>query len=479
MAGSYRRNHYVPQWYQQRFIPAQYKERRFYYLDMKPAIAYSNGMPYQRNAMLRWGPAKCFCQDDLYTTKFGGWESTEIEEGFFGRVDSSAPSAVEYFATFEHPSADHAAFHGLLPFMSIQKLRTPKGLAYLSSITKLNNKNLVLMALQHLQHMFCAHWTESVWSIADASQASSRFILSDHPVTAYNEGCFPASAWCEDYRDPDIWMSGTHTLFPMSLDKILILTNLSWVRNPYGDPKKLRPNPNPFRPAIFNFMQIQTGRVLTDTEVFEINYIIKSRAYRYIAAVEKEWLFPERQLRGKRWDRFGDGYLLMPDPRSVTFSSEMIFGYDNRPADRFDEYGRQPSQPGFGDEARRKSEMETFHAFQGEFARVFGPKRRGLAFEFGAVSRAEDSPDYRQRHRKGARMARACKCLTNSGLRSSENQARGFPGVQGQILTSRWPQILGAYLRSSSKTKQVWMAAATVFLLAGHHATQRCRNSER
>ena len=398
MAGPYRRNHYVPQWYQQRFIPTSYKDRRFFYLAMKPATAYSNGRAYQRNAILRWGPGNCFCQDNLYTTNLGSWESTEIEERFFGRVDSSAQSAVEFFSMFQQPSADHDAFQALLPFMSIQKLRTPKGLAYLGSISKLNDKNLVLMALQRLQNMFCAHWTESVWSIADASQASSRFVVSDHPVTVYNDGCFPASTWCEDFRDPDIWMTGTHTLFPLSLDKILILTNLSWVRNPYGDPKKLRPNPNPFRPAMFNFMQIQTGRVLTDIEVFEINHIIKSRAYRYIAAIEKDWLYPERQLRGTRWDRLGRGYLLMPDPRSVTFSSEIIIGYDHRPADRFDEYGRRPLQPGFGDEARRKREMETFHAFQGEFARVFGPKRRGRAFEFGAVDRAEDSPDYHAYH---------------------------------------------------------------------------------
>ena len=46
----------------------------------------------------------------------------------------------------------------------------------------------------------------------------------------------------------------------------------------------------------------------------EINYIIKTRAYRYVAAVEKDWLFPESRIGTKRWDKLGNGYLLMPDP---------------------------------------------------------------------------------------------------------------------------------------------------------------------
>src|SRR5205814_488042 len=99
---------------------------------------------------------------------------------------------------------------------------------------------------------------------------------------------------------------------------------------PYGNPLKPRPNPDLFRAAMFNFMQIQTSRMLSDLEVNEINYIIKKRAYRYIAAAKKEWLYPEKKIGTQMWGKLGNGYLLMPDPRSLSFSGEILIGYDNK-----------------------------------------------------------------------------------------------------------------------------------------------------
>ena len=102
------------------------------------------------------------------------------------------------------------------------------------------------------------------------------------------------------------------TFFPLSLNKVLILTNLSWVRNPYQNEQKLRPNPGYFRNTIFNFLSIQIGRKLTEDEVLQINYITKRRANRYIAAAEREWLYPEQRVSTDHWKKLGDGYLLMP-----------------------------------------------------------------------------------------------------------------------------------------------------------------------
>lgn len=394
----YRRNHYVPEWFQYRFLPNELREKKFFYLDLRPETVVSKGHQYKRNALLRWGPTNCFFERDLYTTNFGSWESTEIEQKFFGKVDAFGREGVEYFAAFQHPSVDSKALHALLPYMSVQKLRTPKGLAYLAKLVRLTDKNHVLFKLQELQQLFCALWTECVWSIADASESNTKFLLSDHPVTVYNQGCFPASKWCHDFNDPDIWLSGTHTLFPLSLDKILILTNLSWVRYPYGNPLKPRPNPNLFRPAMFNFTQIQTGRKLSEVEVNEINFVIKMRAYRYIAAANKDWLYPEKYLQTQYWNRLGKGYLLMPDPRSVTFSSEIVIGYKDNRSDWFDAYGRKPWQRGYNDKNQHDEEWETFHAFQGEYARIFGPKRRGLSHEFHRLDNEEDDPDYHKYH---------------------------------------------------------------------------------
>jgi len=395
----YRENHYVPVWYQERFLPPEIKERKFYYLDLKPDTVLSNGRSHSRAAVLRWGAKRCFRQRDLYTARYGNWISTEIEEKFFGEVDASARPALDYFANFTHPSAEGELFHQLTRYMSIQKLRTPKGLADLAERTRRVDKNQVLHALQQLQRLFCAIWTECVWSIADASLSATKFLLSDHPVTVYNQGCFPASEWCRDHRDPEIWLTGTHTLFPLRVDKILILTNLSWARYPYGNPLKNRPNPDPFRPAMFNFTQIQTKRMLSEEEVLAINYIIKQRAYRYVAAADKASLYPEAKIGKRRWDKFGEDYLLMPDPRSMTFSSQVIIGYGKgRGSDAFDAYGQKPWQPGFDDKARSSFEWETFHAFQGEFARRFGPKRRGLSFEFMRLDNEEDNKEYHNSH---------------------------------------------------------------------------------
>lgn len=392
------RNHYVPEWFQYRFIPPACKEKKFYYLDLKPETRVSKGHRYSRSAMLRWGPPRCFCRDDLYTTVLGEWKSTKIEENFFGPVDDKGKHAVEYLANFEHPSADRDMFRAILRYMSIQKLRTPKGLASLAGITDTSGKNDLLIRMQELQQLFCAIWAECIWSIADASNSATKFILSDHPITVYNEGCFPASKFCRAHSDPEIWLSGTHTIFPLSSDKILILTNLSWVQDRYGNPLKERPNPNPFRRAMFNVMKIQTGRMLSDEEVNEINFIIKRRAYRYIAAAERDWLYPEKQIPTNRWDRLGGGYLLMPDPRDVSFGDELIIGYRSGGSVMFDEYGRQPGQPRYNDKERRKYEHDTHLAFQGEFARVFGPQRRGTSYQFGRKHENIDTPDFHKYH---------------------------------------------------------------------------------
>lgn len=393
------RNHYVPEWYQRRFFPDGIREQKFCYLDLSPdTFVDGRGIKRKRKALLRWGADSCFKAIDLYTTKLGPWESTEIEERFFGRIDTLGHRAIDWIANFQHSDVDYEAFQSLLSYMSIQKLRTPKGLSHLSQVANLNDRNQVLFAMQAIQNMHCAIWTECVWTIADASQSKTKFIISDHPVTVYNRECFPKSKWCRGTTDPDIRLVGTHTLFPLSLNKILIFTNLSWVRNPYQAAIKQRPNPNLFRPAIFKFTSIQTERELSDVEVREINFIIKQRAFRYIAAAQEEWLFPEDNLDTHHWNKLGNGYLLMPDPRSVTFSRETIIGYSNKRADSFDEYGHKPWQAGFKDDKLADREWQTFLAFQGEFARLHGAKRRGRSFELGSLSDPEDDADYHQYH---------------------------------------------------------------------------------
>lgn len=399
MSTQYRNNHYVPAWYQKRFLLPGQPDKELYYLNLNPAtVRDSQGRPHAMNTVRRLGVKNCFVEKDLYTTRFGSDESTKIEQAFFGSIDSKGRDAIEYFTNFTHPSVDTQAFNNVMLYLSTQKLRTPKGLGWLSNQVKTEDRNKVLNFMVEFQQLHCAIWTECVWQIADASGSETKFLLSDHPVTAYNRRCGPRSMWCRGYDDPNIAFQGTHTIFPLSSEKVLFLTNLSWVRNPYQSEVTVRPNPNPWRTAIFNFMDIQTLRHLSEQEVREVNFIIKSRALRYIAAAKEEWLYPEKYISKSQWNTFGHGYLIMPDPRPIHLGGEILIGYRDGRSAAFDAYGRRPWQAGYDQENKNLTKGPSLDRFQGEFARLFGPYRRGRAFSLDDMDKERDDDDCHQYH---------------------------------------------------------------------------------
>ena len=273
----YTRHHYVPQWYQKRFLRPGATENVLFYCSLEPVVRVdaqgrTHALPRHHRRAIR----KSFVEDDLYTLRFGASSSTAIEQVLFGAIDRQGKRALDYWEHFAHPSLDEAALRALLLHMSTQKLRTPKGLWWLGEQFG-DDPNTVLEALVELRGLYMTIWIESEWQIADACQSDTKFIVTDHPVTVYNRTCGPRSQWCRGPNDPDIRMHGTHTLFPLSLDKILILTNRSWVRKPYQPPRELRPNPAMLRNSIFSFLDIQTDRALSETEVRQINFIIEPR----------------------------------------------------------------------------------------------------------------------------------------------------------------------------------------------------------
>lgn len=397
MTNEYRNNHYVPEWYQKKFLLP--KESQLYRLDLKPDVFVDpRGVRHTDKALKKQGTRLCFYERDLYTKKFQEITSTEIESRFFGKIDTDGRKALEYFENFTHPSVDREAFENMVRYMSTQKLRTPKGLGLLRSKTRTTDQHRILDIMLRLRNLHCAIWTECVWLIADASQSDTKFIISDHPVTVYNRECGPRSHWCRDFNDPDIWLQGTHTIFPLSLDKVLILTNLSWVRNPYQSAVRLRPNPKPFRNAIFKFTEIQTLRHLSEQEVREINFVIKSRASRYIAAAKEEWLYPEKYVSKSQWNTYGNGYLFMPDPRAVNLGGEIFWGNKDGTVGAMDEYGRLPWEDDYGREGKTLEESDTLYRFKGEFARLQGPYRRGRTFEVMRLDEERDSEEFHQYH---------------------------------------------------------------------------------
>jgi len=397
----YKHNHYVPEWYQKSFIPASNTTGKIFYLRLKAdEFQDSKGKVHIANPLKEASPRGCFAENDLYTTRFDERESREIERLFFGTIDTNGKTAVDHFANYEYPDWRPEPVHHLVEFLSTQKLRTLKGLDWLADQINNTDANQTLLKMLELKNLFCATWIECNWQIADASESSTKFIISDHPVTIYNRILGPRHpTWCKGNKDPDIRLVGSHTIYPLTSDKVLILTNVAWARNPYQKATNYRPNPGFYRPTVFNFHNLHINRHLSEKEVREINFIIKSRAYNFIAAGKKEWLYPEKFITKSDWNTYGDGILLMPDPRSMNYGGEVFAGFKDGSHFAMDPYGRNPGDPKFGkDDLPKNLEKSPLYRFKGLFADKFGPKRRGVTLNMGELETDTDTESLHRYH---------------------------------------------------------------------------------
>jgi hypothetical protein len=354
-------NHYVPQWYQKRFLPANLKEQKLYYLDLTPEKVYhAAGGLHQRKECRRLGPASCFAQRHLYTLFFGSNAADVIEKRFFGSIDHLGAGAVKFFANYALNSETEASLHNLSRYLDAQKLRTPKGLDYIKLMSGGGSHQAVLQLMRRLWQLHVTIWMEGVWEILECDQSDTKLILSDHPVTTYNKGLFPLSKPCRYPLDAPIELVGSHTVFPLDLNRCLVITNLGYVRNPRINPLRVRENPRYFAPAFFDIRKVQTGRQIPEHYVQAINFIIKRRARRYVAAGQKEWLYPEKFLKTTMWNKLGDKFFLMPDPRKVTFTTRFFGITENGTVCGSDEYGRYPRDNDPEVKAMRDMEFRAF-----------------------------------------------------------------------------------------------------------------------
>jgi Protein of unknown function (DUF4238) len=335
-------HHYVPRWYQRRFLASG--KSKFHYLDLHPEVITSNKVSHQRKALLHWGPARCFYKDDLYTLKLGGWSSDQIEQRFFGAVDSLGRKAVELFANYNgFGDAAAQAFRSLVPYMDAQRSRTPRGLDWFKKQVGLRNHSQALMVMQRLFQLHTTMWAEGVWEIARAGLSPTKFIVTDEPVTFFNRRLFPS-----EYVYPgqfELELVGTRTLFPLGLESCLIITHLQLARNPRTNPTATRVNARAYETVMTSMLDIQFGRELEEDEVLRINYILKRRATRYIAAAEEEWLYPESRVSTANWSKLDNDWFLFPHLWKVPFHSETVVGYRDGSAWSADEYGRHPGNP--------------------------------------------------------------------------------------------------------------------------------------
>jgi hypothetical protein len=332
------RNHYVPQWYQRHFLP--HGQSKLWYLDLKPEeIKRPDGTTTTRKPLRHLGPANCFQQGHLYTLHFGQYATDVLEKTFFGKIDTIGEKAVAFFADYSMRDGVHEAFRGMGDYLSAQLFRTPKGLRMLQALAKSKDHQQTLHDLHTAWQVYHTIWVESVWAIKHCKDSPTKLIISDSPVTTYNRQVFPGSAEAENFGMAHIERICTQTLFPLDSEHCLIITNLQYVRNPKGNPLKIRENPRYFASAHFDLRKVQRGHALQEQEVIAINHIMKIHAHRYIVSPNRDWLYTEKALAERYWPKLGGSrFFLHPDPRLVSFTTAIISG-GGKGSYGYNEYG--------------------------------------------------------------------------------------------------------------------------------------------
>lgn len=340
-----RNNHYVPEWYQKLFSISI--DKKICLLDMNPETTSLNRSKNTSKCRLfkQTYPKRCFYQTDLYTTFFDNEPCDEIEKYFFGKIDNDGSIGIKALANND-PSKIYSSFESCLKYIDIQKTRTPKGLDWLAARFPHIKNDELLIEMQINQQLNCSLWAESVKEIVSAENANIKFIFSDHPVTVYNKECPHDSYDCTYPNDPRIEMIGTQTIFPLNYNLCLIMTHIDYAKGEItSNAKEYRTNHTPFRNTISRLDNIIRKRSLNDSEVCAINFIIKSRAKRYVAAGKDLWLYPEKSINGD-WMQLGE-HLLPPKKELYKYGGEIFLGYEDGTTDYYDQYGRRRPIPQF------------------------------------------------------------------------------------------------------------------------------------
>lgn len=302
-----------------------------------PTNVLADGRVIEERSLFDAPTKRCFFQTDLYSTFFATEVNDEIERKLFGDIDTRGSQAVRAFAGTDI-SAWHEHFDTFFEYIDIQKLRTPKGLAWLQAQYPALHQNELMMEMQGIRMLHATIWTESVREIVSAEDAGVKFILTDHPVTIYNHALPPEAPQCAFPHDPGIALKASQTLFPLSRDHCLILTNLEYAENPSVPPLEKRTFARNFRQSIVRKDQMVRTRWLTDLEVSRINRVLKARAKRHIAAGRREWLCPEQHAVGPWADLAAT--LLPPHDELWHFGGETYVGFKDGSVRYQDAFGR-------------------------------------------------------------------------------------------------------------------------------------------
>lgn len=335
-----RDNHFVPQWHQKGFLEPG--RSTLAYLDLDPPTkVLADGRVIQGRSQFDAPTKRCFFRTDLYSTFFGAAVNDEIERKLFGDIDTRGSEAVKAFARTD-VGAWHEHFGTFFEYIDIQKLRTPKGLAWLRAQYPDLHQNELMMEMQGVRMLHTTIWTECVREIASAEDAGVKFIVTDHPVTIFNHALPPEAPQCAFPNDPGIALKASQTLFPLSRDHCLILTNLEYAQDPSVAPLEKRTFARNFRQSMVRTDKIIRTRRLKDFEVSVINCVLKARAQRHIAAGRPEWLHPENVATGS-WADLAPT-LLPPHDELWNFGGETFVGFEDGSVHYQDAFGRSEKE---------------------------------------------------------------------------------------------------------------------------------------
>ncbi|BDU74543.1 DUF4238 domain-containing protein [Mesoterricola silvestris] len=337
------RHHYIPEWYQRRFLAPD--KTAFKILDLAPESFKdaSGRIRGHSRAILDKGPDAWFWEPDLYTIRILGKEDDVIERMLFGAIDTNGRKAFDDLLN-EDWDGMHESYPQLFEFLDALRLRTPKGLQFIRQFPGANSQQSLMVWMQRVRRMHCVMWMEGVREIFSTGSSTKKFIFSDHPVTLFNRLIFPGDRKLVNGSDPLLEWQGTQTIVPLDQDHLFVLTHLEWGRCQKPGPyiaRQPRTNHRYFDNPLVSYHDIERSRSLTDEQILEVNYIIKNRAFRYIAGQEESDLFPESELKTTMWNKLGT--FLMPPESRVAMSGGQMFAKMKDGSEYFqDEFGRRP-----------------------------------------------------------------------------------------------------------------------------------------
>jgi hypothetical protein len=331
-----RNNHYVPQWYQRGFL--ERGKHTLQVLNLHPvAKEVSEGRSILEPEIEPFGLKWLFKEVDLYTTRFGPTLNDEIERFLFGEIDSRGAGAVRAWIAGDVVQIHHR-FRDFFDYIDAQKLRTPKGLDWISRRFSHLPQNELMRQMQALRQMHGTIWTECVREIVSARHSEVKFIATDHPVTIYHPDLPPDSLECQYPDDPGIELIGSQTLFALDANHCLILTNLEYADGPRSASLLSRRTNARFRGgSLARTDAFIRDRELKVHEVHAINHLLKSRARKFIAASDSAWLYPERNC-SMSWKDIGQ--VLLPNRELWRFGGEIFIGHNDGTTSYRDQFGR-------------------------------------------------------------------------------------------------------------------------------------------